>query len=94
MIDATYPGSSGPVVGVYAPGTSYNIDNRFQGFATLLRADGYIVQSFNQAFVPGCSTDLAHCAYFQALLGMNTLVMANRTGPISELRRRTFSWVG
>ena len=80
-----YPKTSGPgpVVGVYAPGSDYTISDRFQGFARLLRADGYDVQSFDAAFIPGCSANLASCAWFQALLKIDTLVIANRTDPIS-----------
>ena len=81
----TYPWSSGPgpVIGVLALGTAYTIGDRFEGFARLLRADGYDVRSFDAAFVPGCSANLTGCAWFQALLEIDTLVIVNRADPVS-----------
>ena len=68
---------------MYGVDTSYTIANRFQGFERLLTADGYVVQSFDAPFVPGCSANLATCAYFQALLGIDTLVIANRKNAVT-----------
>jgi hypothetical protein len=81
--EPAYAETSGPVVGVSARDSLYTIDLRFQGFARLLRADGYDVRGFDAAFVPGCSLDLPGCAWFQALLQIDTLVIANRRDPIS-----------
>src|SRR5678816_1605369 len=52
--DPTYPETSGPVVAVYGASTAYTIADRFLGFARLLSADGYVVESFDEPFAPGC----------------------------------------
>jgi hypothetical protein len=77
-----YPTGAGPVVGVLGRETAYTIDDRYEGFARLLRADGYDLRSFDEAFVPGCSASPASCAWLQALLRVDTLVVANPSAPI------------
>ena len=79
-----YSPGSGPKIAVYATSTVYTIANLYQGFATLLDADGYSSQEFDQTFDPqSCSGDLTNCLYFQRLLQIDTLVMANRLNPVS-----------
>jgi len=82
--DPTYTVSTAPVVAVDTTHTNFHtIDGRYEAFATLLEADGVIVESFSAPYTVGCIDDLEHCSYWQRLLDVDTLVIANAESTIS-----------
>lgn len=81
-----YTAPNGPVVAVDQTHSNFHtIDGGYLGFARLLRADGYTVQAFTTSFPSDCEEEPEECdAYLEALLEVNTLVIANATREISS----------
>jgi hypothetical protein len=84
ITNPTYPYEYG---GVVVPGPAiavdnqhdnfHTIDDKYLGFYKLLTADRYSVDHFATKYVPGCINDLPNCEYFQRLLAIDRLVIAN-----------------
>ena len=74
----------GPVVAVDSTHNNFHTaSGRYTGFARLLEADGYVVQDFATPYSSGCEFALADCDYFQALLGIDVLVISNAQQTLS-----------
>ena len=86
VTNPTYPGAA-PVVGVDQTHQNFHrVDGKYQGFAQLLRADGYVVQPFTATFSPEQCPNLfgGDCPYLDTLDQIDTLVISNAQAMISQ----------
>lgn len=92
----TYPLASGPRIRVDSTHSNYHLLNgKYAGFRSLLAADGYRLEDFNQAYTPACETDMA-CPFRQLLSTTDILTIATMESDVAmsvEEAQLIRSWV-